>query len=508
MAYSPNIAHQDHLVDALTAAADLARPSTVQSSGQQKCYRHLNARVMLLLRQLTLALDLGVLLTSGWLTLYGAAATQGQAFTGLWLAVALFVPLFYACGLGQRRTLQTPRAALVRPALALGLSFAGVASVGVLGGTSVSATALLIWAGTSIAVTALVRVSLCHFLNTHPMTARWQESIAFLGNARDIAQIFASLPTAASLPVRISGYYSLSPQPEVALSGLTHLGSVQDQAYLLLNQPLDRLILVAREVDAAHLNTLLSKIEALACPIDLCLLPLVEITSSASTASPMTSLETLLQRCRLIPLQQAPMSIKSRATKRVFDIVASALAILVLAPVLAGAALAVRLSSPGPVLFRQPRWGRNGQTFHILKFRSMYAHACDSGRGSVQQATREDPRITPVGRFLRKTSLDELPQLFNVLKGDMSLIGPRPHAVAHNELYARQVQGYIARHRAKPGLSGWAQVHGCRGETPHVQMMQKRIDYDADYIRNWSLLLDIQIVWKTMGLLVSRKNAW
>jgi putative colanic acid biosynthesis UDP-glucose lipid carrier transferase len=508
MAYSPHSAQQKHLADALDGVEAFAAASETRPTPPPPSVRHLNERSMVVLRPLMLMLDLGILTVTGGLLFQDIAATHGQALNGIWLAATLFTALFYVCGLGRRQTLQTRRAALVRPAVALGLTFAGVALACTLTGLPVPVTDLIPWAAASTALITGARLLTCHFLKTHPLAARWQESIAFLGHARDIAQIFASLPTAARLPVRISGYYSISQAPEVALSGLTHLGSVETQDYLLLNRPLDRLILVAREINAEHLGTLLTKIEALSCPVDLCLLPLVDVAPDASQRRPLTSLDVLVQRCRLIPLQSAPMSVTDRATKRLFDIVASSLALLALTPVLAGAALAVRLSSPGPILFRQPRWGRNGQTFHILKFRSMYAHSCDSGRGSVQQATRTDPRITPVGRLLRSTSIDELPQLLNVLRGDMSLIGPRPHAVAHNELYARKVQGYIARHRAKPGISGWAQVHGYRGETPHIHLMQKRIDYDADYIRNWSLILDLRIILKTLMLVVSRKNAW
>ena len=508
MAYSPNIAHKEHLVDPLAPASEPTRAAATPPADHLKRCRHLNARALLMLSALVLTLDLGIFLVTGWFSLEAAGAPHAEVMLSLCLAASLFMPLFWACRLGQRETLQVPRAALLRPAMALCLGFTGIVSFALLSGTALNQAALLLWSGTSFLAVITLHSVLCRFLNQHRLAARWQESIAFAGHARDIAQIFASLPAAAHLPVRIAGYYSLSPQPEVALSGLSHLGSVQDQAYVLLNQPIDRLIVVAREVNADQLTALLSKIEALSCPVDLCLLPLVDLPPPATGGRPLTGLQALLQHCRLIPLQHAPISLQGRALKRAFDISASALALMSLAPVMAAAALAVRLSSPGPILFHQPRWGRNGQTFHILKFRSMYANACDSGRGSVQQATRTDSRITPVGRFLRKTSLDELPQLFNVLRGDMSLIGPRPHAVAHNELYARQVKGYITRHRAKPGLSGWAQVHGWRGETPQIYMMQKRIDYDAEYIRNWSLLLDLRILWKTVGLLVSRKNAW
>ncbi len=207
-------------------------------------------------------------------------------------------------------------------------------------------------------------------------------------------------------------------------------------------------------------------------------------------------------------LRRVTQTIDDRIAKRAFDITASGVALLLLLPVFAVIALAIKFNSPGPVFFRQPRWGRNGETFHIYKFRSMYNNRCDDGQKNVAQAQQNDSRITKVGGFLRKTSLDELPQLINVLKGDMSLIGPRPHAVAHNFQYLLQIDGYAARHRVRPGLSGLAQVEGYRGETPTLDLMQKRIDYDNEYIEKWSLWLDIKIILRTIKLVLKRTNAY
>jgi putative colanic acid biosysnthesis UDP-glucose lipid carrier transferase len=158
-------------------------------------------------------------------------------------------------------------------------------------------------------------------------------------------------------------------------------------------------------------------------------------------------------------------------------------------------AIGVKITSPGPIFFKQTRYGMGGEKIKVWKFRSMTV--CEDGV-SVTQAKREDPRITPYGNFLRRTSLDELPQLFNVLSGSMSLVGPRPHAVAHNEFYRGQIKGYMLRHKVKPGITGLAQVSGFRGETETLDKMSGRIAYDLEYIRNWSVLLDIKILWKTI----------
>jgi putative colanic acid biosynthesis UDP-glucose lipid carrier transferase len=185
--------------------------------------------------------------------------------------------------------------------------------------------------------------------------------------------------------------------------------------------------------------------------------------------------------------------------KEMLDRSFALVALLALAPLLLLVALAIRLDSPGPVLYRQQRHGLNGRIFNVLKFRSMRIDRCDDGAsGSVQQARRHDPRITRVGKWLRRTSLDELPQLLNVLAGEMSLVGPRPHAVAHNRFYAPLIENYWDRHAVKPGITGWAQVNGLRGETDTLDKMAARVACDLEYIQNWSLRLDLAILLRTL----------
>lgn len=174
--------------------------------------------------------------------------------------------------------------------------------------------------------------------------------------------------------------------------------------------------------------------------------------------------------------------------------------LVTLSPLMVAVALAVKLSSPGPILFRQKRHGWNGNVIEVLKFRSMRVH----DDHEVKQATKEDPRVTRVGRFIRRSSIDELPQLINVVKGDMSLVGPRPHAVAHNNYYADKIIAYMARHRVKPGITGLAQISGYRGETETIDKMAKRVELDLDYINHWSLRLDFKILLKTPLTLISK----
>jgi putative colanic acid biosynthesis UDP-glucose lipid carrier transferase len=191
--------------------------------------------------------------------------------------------------------------------------------------------------------------------------------------------------------------------------------------------------------------------------------------------------------------------------KRLEDIVVGSVILLLIAVPMLVIGIAVRLTSPGPALFRQRRYGLNGEVIDVLKFRSMTV--MEDG-DVVKQATKDDARVTKLGAFLRRTNLDELPQFLNVLGGSMSIVGPRPHAVAHNELYRSKVQRYMLRHKVKPGITGWAQVNGWRGETDTLDKMEKRVEHDLDYIRNWSLLWDLQIIFMTVFGAATRRNAY
>jgi putative colanic acid biosynthesis UDP-glucose lipid carrier transferase len=191
--------------------------------------------------------------------------------------------------------------------------------------------------------------------------------------------------------------------------------------------------------------------------------------------------------------------------KRMADVVLAAVILIALAVPMAVIACLVKASSPGPVFFRQRRYGLDGREILVWKFRSM--RVCENG-AKVDQATRNDPRVTRIGAILRKTSLDELPQLFNVLQGDMSLVGPRPHASAHNEQYRQRINGYMLRHKVKPGITGLAQVNGWRGETDTLEKMEKRVEFDHRYIREWSLWLDLKILLRTVLVVLSRQNAY
>ncbi|ENI2487256.1 undecaprenyl-phosphate glucose phosphotransferase, partial [Escherichia coli] len=196
----------------------------------------------------------------------------------------------------------------------------------------------------------------------------------------------------------------------------------------------------------------------------------------------------------VVPIFETPLNGINMVLKRLEDIILSVVILTLISPILIIISLCVKLTSPGPIIFKQTRYGMDGKPIKVWKFRTMVVMENDN----VTQATKNDVRVTKVGRFLRRTSLDELPQFFNVLFGGMSIVGPRPHAVIHNEQYRSLIEGYMLRHKVKPGITGWAQINGWRGETDTLEKMEKRVEYDLEYIREWSIWLDIRIIFLTI----------
>ena len=207
----------------------------------------------------------------------------------------------------------------------------------------------------------------------------------------------------------------------------------------------------------------------------------------------------------VVAICESPLSGVDTVVKNFSDIVLASLILILISPILLAIVLAIKLTSPGPTIFRQRRYGLNGESFIVYKFRSMTV--CEDG-SNIVQAQKNDQRTTKVGAFLRRTSLDELPQFINVLQGRMSIVGPRPHAVAHNEMYRKLIKGYMLRHKVKPGITGWAQVNGCRGETRELDKMKARIEFDLDYLQNWSIWLDLWIIMRTVWVVLRKDNAY
>jgi undecaprenyl-phosphate galactose phosphotransferase/putative colanic acid biosynthesis UDP-glucose lipid carrier transferase len=249
--------------------------------------------------------------------------------------------------------------------------------------------------------------------------------------------------------------------------------------------------------DQARIDFIREQIKVL--PVSVKLLPDSQIRTLTNYAS------SAGQRVLSIEVQRAPLSLTERLVKRTLDIVLGFLALVVFIPVLTLTAVAIKLDGRGPIIFRQNRKGFNGQQFVMFKFRTMKV---EENGPTVAQATPDDPRVTGIGKLLRSASIDELPQLVNVLRGDMSLIGPRPHALAHDNYFEKVLEDYAFRHHVKPGMTGWAQVNGLRGATPTVDLISRRVKMDLWYINNWTLWLDVQILMKTSFEVLRKRNAY
>ncbi|HRX37685.1 MAG TPA: exopolysaccharide biosynthesis polyprenyl glycosylphosphotransferase, partial [Aestuariivirga sp.] len=235
----------------------------------------------------------------------------------------------------------------------------------------------------------------------------------------------------------------------------------------------------------------------------------IRISGQASTLKLTPRAYTYIGKLPLLSVFDRPLKGWNQVLKDWLDRVIALAAIVALSPVMLAVALAVKLESKGPLIFRQKRYGFNNETIEVLKFRSMYANKTD--HAAAKLVTRDDPRVTRVGRIIRKTSLDELPQLFNVLTGELSLVGPRPHATqakAAEALYEKVVDGYFARHKVKPGITGWAQINGWRGETDTHEKIEQRVKYDLEYIDRWSLAFDLYILARTPLALLKSENAY
>ncbi|WP_083383981.1 undecaprenyl-phosphate glucose phosphotransferase [Cupriavidus sp. USMAHM13] len=324
----------------------------------------------------------------------------------------------------------------------------------------------------------------------------------FLGNiAPDARELNLRLQRSPILGMHVTGFYAGTPPSSgESIDSLPYLGNYDDAVQHLMAGRFEAAILtqhihddrtgIARIVDHLYDST-----------ASIYLMPMPQFLG------PVMPRLTEIAGIPLLTVHSSKILGLSRLLKRAMDVVVAAAALLVLWPLLLAIACIIRLDSPGPILFRQTRYGERGTPITILKFRSMKVEGSAATDGVLRQATMHDDRVTRVGRILRRSSLDELPQLFNVLSGSMSVVGPRPHAAQHNELYRARIPGYMLRHSVKPGMTGWAQIHGLRGETDTLDKMERRIEFDRYYIMNWSLLLDLKILLRTVPAVLAQVRA-
>lgn len=327
-------------------------------------------------------------------------------------------------------------------------------------------------------------------------------SAAILGFNDAALKLAGELEQNPQLGIRLQGIYRLPDHDGDTSASETHqrallAGELEQALVSARSGELDLIYIALPTSEAKHIGQLLAALADTTATVFL----LPDIFGS-------NLLRTRWQRIgnsSVLSIYDSPIQGINSWLKRVEDLTVAIIALTLLSPLMLLIALGVKLTSPGPVLFKQRRYGLNGLTIDVWKFRSM---VCQENGTKIVQAARNDARVTPFGRFLRCTSLDELPQLFNVLGGSMSIVGPRPHAVAHNEQYRSIVSGYMLRHKVKPGITGWAQINGWRGETDSLDKMRKRVEHDLDYIRNWSIFLDVYILCLTVFRGFVGKNAY
>lgn len=352
-----------------------------------------------------------------------------------------------------------------------------------------------------------------HFMLTRGLAALWakpiaargqfRKRIAIVGGGKAAEDAIQALETSADIDIEIVGmfddrYDSRSPE---AIRLHRKIGKIAELAEYARTQRVDLIIAAIPMSAEARLLHILKRLWEL--PVD------IRISGQSSSLKLSPRAYTYLGKLPLLSVFDRPLSAWGSFLKAAMDRVLAVIAIILLSPLMLGAALAVRFESEGPVIFKQKRYGFNNELIEIYKFRSMYTDMSDAT--AVRLVTKDDPRVTRVGRIIRKTSIDELPQLFNVLTGQLSIVGPRPHATqakAAEALYEQVVDGYFARHKVKPGITGWAQIKGWRGETDTREKIEQRVKHDLEYIDRWSLAFDLYIMLKTPFALLKTQNAY
>ncbi|MFV0295663.1 MAG: undecaprenyl-phosphate glucose phosphotransferase [Hyphomicrobiaceae bacterium] len=361
----------------------------------------------------------------------------------------------------------------------------------------------LTWAVTATLLVMGGRLAFGLALRHLGRTGRLVRRTVIVGGGEDADALLGIFANDAAFQVKVLGVFDDRSRDRELQSGGTFakLGNFSEMERFVRDEGVDLLVVTVPITAQERLLKILEQLMQL--PVD------IRVSAHRSRLRLNAKAYTYIGNVPMYALMDRPLTDWDRGMKNLEDRVLGALLLLLLSPVMALVALAVRLDSKGPIFFKQRRYGFNNELVQVYKFRSMYVEKSDATASKL--VTRDDPRVTKVGRFIRRTSLDELPQLFNVLKGEMSLVGPRPHATeakAQSDLYQSVVHGYFARHRVKPGVTGWAQINGWRGETDTHEKIQRRVEHDLYYIDNWSLAFDLYILAMTPVSLVVDRNAY
>lgn len=412
----------------------------------------------------------------------------------------LVLPIFKATGLYRSYRGENLTAELPQILLAWGVVFTILLFLGYLTKSSdlFSRSILLSWAVSVPVVLYAAHLVVRIFQRQLRASGRNTRSAVIAGVSDVGCRLAEEIAHAPYLGIQLEGFFdNRSPVNLQDLQGKSLLGTLDDLIDYVRQHRTDVVyIALAREREET-LSTLIGGLEdTTACVYfvpDFMMFNLMQARTQEVNGIP------------LLAVWEIPFSDLQSLLKRTIDIVLASLILIGLAPIMIPIAIGVKLSSPGPILFKQRRYGLNGREIMVYKFRSM--KVMEDG-DIVLQAKRNDSRVTKFGAFLRRTSLDELPQFINVLQGRMSIVGPRPHAVAHNEQYRKLISGYMLRHKVKPGITGWAQVNGFRGETDTLDKMKKRVEYDLEYLKHWSLGLDLKIIFRTALVFFQNHNAF
>lgn len=326
-----------------------------------------------------------------------------------------------------------------------------------------------------------------HYLRKYGYNNR---QVVIVGESSVGAHLVDSILKTPWLGLRILGYYMVN-ETDVASRynglGIRMLGDLSQLVADAKMGSIDKIYVTLPMEEQGVINYILTELADSTCTV--LLVPDIFICNILHSRT------EVINGLPIVSLYDTPLDGVNKLLKRVEDVLLSILILIFISPVLAAISFIIKMTSPGPILFKQMRYGLDGKAIEVWKFRTM--NVMENG-DTVIQAKKNDSRITTVGRFLRKTSLDELPQFINVVKGDMSIVGPRPHAVAHNEQYRKLIQGYMLRHKIKPGITGWAQINGLRGETDTLDKMEKRLEFDLEYIRRWGIFFDLKIIYLTI----------
>jgi len=416
------------------------------------------------------------------------------------LVFLLILPVFKATGLYRSYRSSTLPSVMRRIFIGWGLVLVILLFLGY--GTKTSSifsrSLLISWAITVPFVLYLVHQGIWMTLRSLRASGRNHRTAIIAGATKVGRHLAEQIHHSPYLGIKLLGFFdNQAPANAAYFQGKPLLGNLQELPQYVRIHQIDVVYIALPTKEEEAIATLLKELQdTTAC---------VYFAPNILMFSLMQARTYEINGLPLIAVWEIPFSNLQYALKRCIDILVAGLALILLAPLMVLIAIGVKLSSPGPVLFKQRRYGMNGREIVVYKFRSM---TVTEDGDVVVQAKRGDARVTKIGAFLRRTSLDELPQFINVLQGRMSIVGPRPHAVAHNEQYRKLISGYMLRHKVKPGITGWAQVNGFRGETDTLEKMKMRVDYDLQYLKNWSLALDLQIIFKTAFVFFHSKNAY